>query len=270
MAFAELDGVRLFYTDEGSGDPPLLLVHGWTCDSHDWTFQLDDFTAAHRVIAPDIRGHGRSSVPEHGYRPRVFADDLAGLLHRLGAEPVVAVGHSLGTLIVSALAVEHPELIRAVVVVDPAYGLGGELAGLLGDTAASMRGPEGLGTAAGLFAQLDGSHIPPALSTWHRRRLLGMPPEVMAETFSGIFAAEDQFAVRPAADAYLRRRECPVLAFHTDPAKAAWEAGIVADASPASPHSRSVTWGDAGHWLHQERPSEFNATVLEWVAALAP
>ena len=268
MAFAEFDDVRLFYTDEGSGGPPLLLVHGWTCDSHDWTFQLDDFAAVHRVIAADLRGHGRSSVPGDGYRPGIFAADLAALLLRLETGPVIAVGHSLGTLVVSALAVNHPDLVRAVVVVDPAYGLDAALVPMLSEVVAAMRGPEGVESAAGLFDQLDGSAISPALSTWHRRRLLGTPKDVMVETFNGLFGVEDNFSFRPAADEFLRRRACPVLAFHTDAEKAAWEKGVLAESASVSPHHKVVTWGGSGHWLHQERPEQFNASVLQWVAAL--
>src|SRR5437879_3497178 len=119
MTFAEVGDARVFYTDEGGGDPPMLFVHGYTCDSHDWSWQLAHFAADHRVIAVDLRGHGRSSVPESGYDCRTFAEDLAALLRTLGCAPVVAVGHSMGGLVVSALAVEHPDLVQAVVAVDP-------------------------------------------------------------------------------------------------------------------------------------------------------
>jgi len=73
MPFAELGDVRLFFTDEGEGDPPILFVHGYSCDSHDWSWQLPHFVAGHRVIAADLRGHGRSSVTDGGYHPTQFA-----------------------------------------------------------------------------------------------------------------------------------------------------------------------------------------------------
>ena len=62
----DVGALRMFFTDEGSGDPPLLFVHGYTCDSHDWSWQLSHFARSHRVIAVDLRGHGRSSAPEDG------------------------------------------------------------------------------------------------------------------------------------------------------------------------------------------------------------
>ena len=73
MAYADIGEVRLFFTDEGEGDPPILMVHGFSCDGHDWMWQIPHFAARHRVIVVDLRGHGRSSVPEDGYEPKQFA-----------------------------------------------------------------------------------------------------------------------------------------------------------------------------------------------------
>ena len=112
MAFAEVGDVRLFFTDEGTGGPPLLFIHGYSCDSHDWMWQLPYFAARHRVIAVDLRGHGRSSIPAKGFGARDFAGDLAGLVDGLGCGPVVAVGHSLGGVVASALAIEYPPWFR--------------------------------------------------------------------------------------------------------------------------------------------------------------
>jgi pimeloyl-ACP methyl ester carboxylesterase len=54
-----------------------------------------------------------------------------------------------------------------------------------------------------------------------------------------------------------------VLAFYTDPDRAAYEATLFAD-----PRSKSITWAGSGHWLHQERPVEFNTVVDDWLAGL--
>ncbi|MEX5713167.1 alpha/beta hydrolase [Parafrankia sp. FMc6] len=213
MPFVELGDVRLFYTDEGSGDRPLLLVHGYTADSHGWSWQLPHLVADHRVIAVDLRGHGWSSAPAGGYTTAQFAADLAGLLDHLEIERVVGVGHSMGGSVVSALAVEYPDRVAAVVAVDPAYLLPDETAGAIG----------------------------PMLDL-----LVDRPG-----------------AVRP-SEPYLRRRRCPVLTFYADPARAAIERAVFTD-----PRSRVVTWEGAGHWLHQERPAEFNTLVTGWLASIA-
>jgi pimeloyl-ACP methyl ester carboxylesterase len=253
--------IELFHTDEGNG-PPIVLVHGWTCDSHDWAFQFNEFTASHRVIAPDLRGHGRSPVPADGYDPHVFASDIAALVHRLGCGPVVAVGHSLGGLVVAALAVEHPDLVRATVAVDPAYGIDDA-------TRAAITSwlPE-LGTAAGnefvsqvLLAAEPST--PVWLRAWHRRRVLGNPPSVVRDTLRGIYVQDDQFGVRAQTEAFLSGRDSPVLAIHRFPDMARWE-----EQTFRHQYSHAIGWEGAGHWLHQERPAEFNRLTLDWIAGL--
>ena len=60
MPFAHVDNGTLFYTDEGIGDPPFLLIHGWTCDSHDWSWQLGAFASHNRVMRPTIGATGEA------------------------------------------------------------------------------------------------------------------------------------------------------------------------------------------------------------------
>src|SRR5437773_2676958 len=117
-ANVEARGVPIWLSDTGSGRP-LLLVHGWGGDSRAWNGLSFD---GHRVITVDLRGHGRSPVLRHGYRPADYAVDLAMLVDRMSLGPVVAVGHSMGGQIVVELALERPDLVAAVVVIDPAYG----------------------------------------------------------------------------------------------------------------------------------------------------
>jgi pimeloyl-ACP methyl ester carboxylesterase len=60
---------ELFFTDVGAGEN-VLLLHGWTCDSHDWSWQLPVLESRYRVVAVDLRGHGSSEVmPPGAYAP---------------------------------------------------------------------------------------------------------------------------------------------------------------------------------------------------------
>ncbi|MBO1414731.1 alpha/beta fold hydrolase [Streptomyces sp. FH025] len=264
MPYADLTGVRLFYTDEEEGHTAVLLVHGWGCDSHDWSWQVGPLVdAGFRVIAPDSRGHGRSSVPCEGFDPTDFAADLAELIGLLQVGRVVAVGHSQGGVIVSTLAVERPELVAAAVVVDSPYGLPDhEASGRWQPLLDALGTDNGLERVADALAAVEGERIPDALRNWHRRRVLGMAPAVMRSTLEA-FLKEGSVATRSGADEYLRRRRCPVLTVHTHPAQAAWEESTFAD-----PRSRSLSWPEAGHWLHQERADDFNDLVLRWLAGL--
>jgi len=262
VPFAEVNDGTLFYTDEGNGVPAVLPIHGWACDSHDWSWQLDAFATHHRVIAADNRGHGRSA-PTGDYSSRSFASDLACLVETLGAGPVVAVGHSIGGAIASALAVEYPSLVRALVVVDPGYGVFGARAAFIAKVLEGLRGSSPVQALEDTFNALEGPGTPAALRTWHRRRALGTAWDVVVETLARNYEGDEQFGQRAEAEAYLRGRRCPVLAIYSDPDRAAWEA-----TTHLHSYSRHVAWEGTGHWPHQERADEFNTLVLEWVAQL--
>jgi pimeloyl-ACP methyl ester carboxylesterase len=202
-------------------------------------------------------------VPEAGYNPRVFADDLAALIRHLSLGSVVAVGHSLGGAIVAALEVEHPSLVRAVVEVDPAYGYDGPRAAAVRAALPRHTGPDCVEYAAATLSSLDGPNTPRPLNTWHRRRAQTMQSHVVAETQRGLWKSPDQFGFRPASDSYLARRQCPALTFSLSEKWGNWEAALLSD-----PHSPLVVWADCGHWLHQERADDFNNLVLNWIARL--
>jgi pimeloyl-ACP methyl ester carboxylesterase len=264
MAYAELGGVRLFYTEEGSGEVPVVLLHGWTGDSHDWSWQIPALARRHRVVAVDLRGHGRSSAPEDGYDPRTLASDVVALLEHLGLKSVVVMGHGLGGSVASLLALEHPRRVRAIVTVDAKYGFGVEMKPELAGLLEVAKTPEGYMAVQGLFGgAFHSPDSPEGLRTWHLRRIEGLPNHVLWKTLEGLSARADQFFFRPDAEALLPRRRCPVLAFRNHPDSAQWEKALA-----AHPYSESVCWEGSAHYPHQERPEEFNARVERWLAGL--
>lgn len=111
--------VRLAYEEQGAGDPPLVFVPGWCCDRTLFAPQVDHFRRTHRVAALDLRGCGASPVADDGYDIPAQAADVAALCDDLGLERAVIVGHSLGGMIGLELAAARPELVGAVIGVDP-------------------------------------------------------------------------------------------------------------------------------------------------------
>jgi pimeloyl-ACP methyl ester carboxylesterase len=114
------DGVTLAYEEEGRGDPPILMVHCWTCDHTFFGPQIAYFSQTHRVIAVDLRGHGESDKPCQDYTVEGFADDLVWLCGQLGLEKPIVIGHSMGGNIALELAARYPELPAAIVMLDSA------------------------------------------------------------------------------------------------------------------------------------------------------
>lgn len=263
MAFLDVGGCRLFHTDEGAGEP-LVLVHGWTCDSQDWSWMVPILRERYRVITYDWRGHGRSAESDDYSLPRLVAD-LGELLERLGAAPATVMGHSMGSAIVSGLAVQRPELVRAVVVVDPPYGAEPQVAAHADVLKGELAGPGCHAAAVGFFDAVGYSPAtPPFLRTMVAHRVLATAPAAIAGCFAAGWDDESGIFRRPAADGYLARRACPVLAVHAAPGKADWERTTFRD-----PRSVALDWRGSGHWIHVERPAELAETVTRWLAGLA-
>ena len=102
----------LFWLDTGSGIP-LVLLHGGFLDHHMWDDQVPVLAERYRVITPDARGHGRSPNATEPFRP---ADDLAALLRHLDTGPAILAGASMGASTAVDTALEHPDLVRALIV----------------------------------------------------------------------------------------------------------------------------------------------------------
>jgi pimeloyl-ACP methyl ester carboxylesterase len=143
MPTLDRSGIGLFYRESGSGEPPMVFVHGWTCDHSYFLPQLEHFAGAHRVVGLDLRGHGASDAPEGDYSMAALADDVAWMCGELGIREAVVVGHSMGALVGVQLVASHPELASALVLVDPAtIGPGNEGALALAERLAGPEAPE--------------------------------------------------------------------------------------------------------------------------------
>lgn len=108
----------LSYDAAGTGDPTMLFLHGWCCDRSSFSEQVQHFSAAHRVVAVDLPGHGQSGAPT-AWTIEAFANDVATLARHLDLTELVAVGHSMGGMVALALSRTAPELVSAVVMIDP-------------------------------------------------------------------------------------------------------------------------------------------------------
>jgi pimeloyl-ACP methyl ester carboxylesterase len=117
MPTIHVNGVDLYYETHGAGEP-VLLVHGLGSSTLDWEPQIAALATHFTVVAFDVRGHGRSAKPRERYSVKQFTDDTVALIRRLGLGPMHVVGISMGGMIAFQLAVDAPELIRTLVIVN--------------------------------------------------------------------------------------------------------------------------------------------------------
>jgi pimeloyl-ACP methyl ester carboxylesterase len=117
-----VDGVTLNVEDRGSG-PPVALVHGFPLDHRMWDAQIDALAGRFRVVAPDLRGFGRSTLAdddaENGVGMERYAADVVALLDALDiGEPIVVVGFSMGGYAAWQLALRWPTRLRGLMPCD--------------------------------------------------------------------------------------------------------------------------------------------------------
>lgn len=120
--YTAADGLQLFYRDwEGAAArPPLLCMHGLTRNSSDFIELAEHIAPRHRVIAPDVRGRGRSAYdPDwHNYYPAFYTGDMWRLLDELKIERAVLVGTSMGGIMAMLMAVQQPQRVAGIVLND--------------------------------------------------------------------------------------------------------------------------------------------------------
>lgn len=116
-ATATVNGIRMHYRIGGTG-PPVVLLHGWPQTWYCWRKVLGELSTRHTVIAPDLRGYGRSDKPRHGYDKRTMATDVAELVRALGFERVCVAGHDRGGRVGHRWALDHPDQVARFAVLD--------------------------------------------------------------------------------------------------------------------------------------------------------
>ena len=121
--YAEIGDQRLHYVEAGDG-PLIVLLHGFPEFWYGWRQQIQPLAAAgFRVVAPDMRGYNLSSRPDGvaAYDTDRLAADIRGLIHERGAESALLVGHDWGGTVAWATAMNHPEVVDRLAILNAAH-----------------------------------------------------------------------------------------------------------------------------------------------------
>lgn len=123
MATLRVDDVSLHYESIGQGEA-VVFLHGFTGSIQDWKNQTAAIKDLFQAVALDLRGHGQSEAPksEDGYSIYLNCNDVLGLLDHLRIRRCCLVGHSMGGFTALQFAVDHPERLWALVLVDTSSG----------------------------------------------------------------------------------------------------------------------------------------------------
>jgi pimeloyl-ACP methyl ester carboxylesterase len=267
------DGAEVNYVEAGAGFP-VVLIHGFGYSHHTWRFNQPALAGRYRAVALDLPGFGasaRTRLPRFAIRTQARA--VRDFIRELGIDRAHVVGHSLGGTIALRLALDHPEAVARLVVVDSPltaarfpYGLLRRAAGLGPVGPAVFKALFYYGFASGylLRSGLARSYGPDPV------------PEGLPAYFEGLYrvrgSADTLVAIlkSPPVDPYLEA-DLPDLRV---PLLAVWGGADrvvpprVADRlRQLVPAARVEVLPGAGHSPHETRPAEFNRLVLEFLTA---
>jgi len=268
----QADGVRLHVRVGGTG-PAVVLIHGFGDTGDMWSPLAAALAKDHRVVVPDLRGMGLSSIPEGGYDKKTQAADIRAVLDKLGIDKADIVGHDIGTMVAYAYAARYPEKTTRLVVMDapvpgvapweqvvrwPAlwhFDLGGK------DMLRLVKGRERIyldrfwNDFAGDPTKIDEG------TRAHYAKLYARPGAMKAAfaQFQAIRKdAEDN------AESVKTRLTMPVLAIGGEKSFGATEAVVMRNAAT---HVTELVVAGSGHWLMEEATGTTVKAVQDFLAA---
>ncbi|MFK0159618.1 alpha/beta fold hydrolase [Streptomyces sp. NPDC090493] len=248
----------LHYQDTGQG-PLIVLLHGLTENSTAWDPLVGPLATAHRVLALDLRGHGRSLV-QPPYDMVSLAEDVHATLDVVAPEePPLMVGHSLGGMVATVYAAMHP--VRAVLNVEQSLDFASMLQ-TVQDMLPRLRTGEYTGALDTLFTQLEGG----ALTTTESARLRRLR-HYDRDVVLGIWGVDQLQAgadeLNDMTAGLLGGIRAPYLALHGSDPGPRYRAWITA----AGPSAALEVWPGCGHYPHLVLPERFVTRVRQLALA---
>ncbi|MDR6858740.1 alpha/beta fold hydrolase [Variovorax guangxiensis] len=239
--------------------PALVFCHGYTTTGEFWRQQMGAFSRDHRLVVPDLPGHGRSASPRsRRYTIDAFVNDLVLLFDKLRLDDAILVGLSMGGTIAQRFALAHPSRLRALVLVGATpHGLGPDV-----NVKNVLQAIDTVGVTAASQAVIDrsfGSAASAELLAFAREQVAHTPEFVAREAIVSLNEADSR--------AQLARLALPTLVVCgeedaiTPPAEShALAAGIPGAILQLVP--------SAAHFPMLEQPERFNASLRDFIARI--
>lgn len=270
-ASVTVGSIDLSVLQAGQGGRPLLLVHGFTGakeDFADWTGALAD--EGWWVVAPDLRGHGRSAKPAHeaSYSLAIFAADLVALVDGLGWDRFALLGHSMGGMIAQELVIDRPDRVERLVLMDTNHGPAEGLDEATVAAAVEVLRTQGLPALIDLIDQLPAPPRPPA-----EERVRATRPGYVEWSEGKVLACAPAMYAAMAAELIRRPDRLAELARLTMPTRVVVGEqdhnflGPSRRLADAIPSADLVVIADAAHSPQIENPDGWWQAVAPWLVA---
>jgi 3-oxoadipate enol-lactonase len=260
MAWAEINGIRMYYESHGEGEA-VIFAHGAGGNHLSWWQQVPHFRDRYRCVTFDHRGFGRSAELEDGPGGRAYPEDLRALLDTLGIDRAFLVAQSMGGATCMGFAVAYPERVLGLVMADTT--------GTMTDDQLTARRDAFRNSQPGPFTLIGRAYNPDLKNT--RPHMAFLYDSIMAlnpprpQPPAG--AAPDRDDRHVATTARLAQLTVPVL-FICGEKDAIVPPDIIQYAATLVPGARYVEVPNAGHSVYFEEPDTFNQTLDEFFGSV--
>ncbi len=219
----------------------------------------------YRVVAVDLRGHGRSEVmPSGNYLPDDYAGDIEALIDRVfPGQTFTLIGHSMGGQIAARVAARRPDIVDAVISVDGSLGFSEDLEHIFASTAGRLETEDPGIVGPALFEAFYDATTDHGMKRWHARRLQGTPQAVVRETFGPLFLGPNQVGLGVGSEAFCRTIKVPFYHLCRDESQALRMRDWFSNGK-----SKVDVWNNAGHWIMQDRKEDVNSAIVAWMEGL--
>jgi len=267
MPILSVNNINLYYEETGEGET-MVFLHGYTGSSQDWANPIPSVSKKYRAVAMDSRGHGRSEAPteEEDYSVKIFSEDVYALLLKLGIEKCCLVGHSMGGFMALQFVLDHPEIIKALVLVDTSSGEF-EVAPGYAELRAKL---DELARNDGMEAafEYDAANNPMRIERFEKHPELREVTrrKMMSTSVDGYIYVARTFGKWEPVTNRLNEIGVPTLIFWGEEDTPFLKASQILRDNIAG--AKLVTMSGVGHNPHEEAPELFNATLLRFLSTI--
>jgi pimeloyl-ACP methyl ester carboxylesterase len=252
--YAEHDGVRVHYKSIGSGTTALVFVHGWSCDLSFWEKQVPAFDGKVRMIFIDLPGHGKSDKPQVAYTMDRFATAVDAVLTNAGVDSAVLAGHSMGMPVIRQYYRLFPKKTRALIAVDGSVRPFTTDEKQIEQMVNRFKGPDFKPNVERFVNSMFPADAQPDLRKSILERMTSTPQHVAVS------------AMKEMMDPANWKDDPIKVPFQMILAKSPfWTADYEQYVRKLAPEVDYRMMDGVGHFLHMERPDEFNKIMAEFL-----
>jgi len=249
------DGVKISYDAQGTGQPVLVFVHGWTCSKEYWKEQVAHFAKKHKVVTIDLAGHGQSGLSRKDYTIEAFGKDVAAVAEKLNLNRIILVGHSIGGLVVVEAARQMPGRVVCLVGADEFHDIEKgfteeDVKGLI-----AMIEPDFVKGTQSFVREMFPPDADPELVNWVASEMSSADPEIGINAFRNLGNYDLKSAVG--------KMEMPIYSINAD----LWPTNFEVNKKYVKSFKLKMMKG-IGHFVMLEDPEKFNKLLEEIIKEL--